>query len=225
MTKLRQLWLLTALGSLAALALGYFLLVSPKANEAAALREETESQLTMNRQLQAKIDQLNKQKIDLPKMQAALDDFETLVPANPAQPALIRMLSDAADKAGVDLESMTPTVPAFSKGMDLTTRQANALPVTAPKGMVLVNIPVVIKVNGLYPNISQFFDELEALPRAMLVPGFTLGQNKGVQFLPKGVSKDENVLTAEINSVVFMTAKSAAPPVAAPVAPPADVTK
>lgn len=221
MTKLRQLWLLTAIGSLAVLALGYFLLVSPKAGEAAALREETQTQETMNRQLQAQIDQLNAQKKDLPKMQAELEEFETLVPGNPAMPAFLRMISDAADRTGVELESVTPNLPDFSKGVNLQTRASTMAPVPAPKGMVLVKIPTGIKVNGAYANISQFFDELESLPRALMVPGFTLQRCKDCKYLPPDV---KNPLTVEIDSLVYMTTKQAAAPVT-PVAPPVDVTK
>lgn len=224
MTKLRQLWLLTAIGSLAVLALGYFLLVSPKAGEASALREETQTQETMNRQLQSQIDQLNKQKKDLPKMQGELEAFETLVPSNPAMPAFIRLLSDAADRANVELESITPNIPDFSKGVNLQTRASTMAPVPAPKGMVLVKIPTGIKVNGSYANISQFFDELESLPRALMVPGFTLGLYKDGQFLPPTDPTLKNPLTAEIDSIVYMTTKQAAAPVTA-VAPPVDVTK
>jgi Tfp pilus assembly protein PilO len=89
--------------------------------------------------------------------------------------------------------------------------------------MTLVKIPTGIKVNGAYANISQFFDEIESLPRALMVPGFTLQRYKDGKYLPaEWVGK--NPLTVEIDALVYMTTKQAAAPVT-PVAPPVDVTK
>ncbi|MEA2169974.1 MAG: hypothetical protein QOF76_3274 [Solirubrobacteraceae bacterium] len=220
MTKLRQLWLLTALGSLAVLALGYFLLVSPQASKAAALREEADTQLQVNRGIQTKINQLNAQKKNRPELDRELEQFAVRVPSNPALPALIRSLSDAADQAGVDLVSVSPAAPAFAK-----SGGTSAGLVAGPNGTVLVQIPVAIQVVGSYPAVSQFFNELESLPRALTVAQFAV-----VPGVPGGVAvgaaaaADQNLLTANISSTVVMTTK--APTVAAPVSAPApDATK
>jgi Tfp pilus assembly protein PilO len=225
MTKLRQLWLLTALGSLAVLAGGYFLLVSPQASKAAALREEADTQLQANRQIQSSIALLNKQKKDLPKLQAELEKFAIKIPNNPALPSLIRGLSDAADASGVQLNSISPAVPNWTKGVNLTNRTQTNSTISAPGGAVLVDIPVAIEVSGTYGQISQFFSELESLPRAMMVGGFALRPGG-----PTGTSAsatttvDQDMLTATISSQVSMTAKQAAAP-PPPVAPSTDATK
>jgi Tfp pilus assembly protein PilO len=218
MTKLRQLWLLTALGSLAVLAGGWFLLVSPKANKAAALREEADIQLQANRGLQSQIDQLNKQKKELPKLQGDLNEFRTKVPSNPALPALIRSLADAAELAGVALHSVKPSAPTLTPATTAagvtTATAASGGTVAGPGGTVLADIKVDIEVYGTYSQISQFFNELESLERAMLVPGFTVGGLKGgtaARRVPPGG------LWANISTVVVMTTK--APAAATPVAP------
>ena len=41
---------------------------------------------------------------------------------------------------------------------------------STPGGTALVDIPVAIQVTGSYSQISQFFSELESLPRAILAP-------------------------------------------------------
>jgi Tfp pilus assembly protein PilO len=223
MTKLRQLWLLTALGSLAALAGGYFLLVSPQASKAAALRDEAETQLQANRQIQSKIAQLNKQKKDLPRLQAELEKFATKIPNNPAIPALIRGLSDAAEQSGVDLVSISPSAPAWSKAVNPATRTELPGTVAAPGGSVLVDIPVNVVVAGKYSQISQFFSELEALPRALAVAGFSIVPGVPADSRLAGTaatSAGKDLLTATIGTEAVMTAK---PPAAvAPVTPPAD---
>jgi Tfp pilus assembly protein PilO len=216
MTRLRQLWMLTALGSLAALAGGYFLLVSPQANKAAALRDEAETQLQANKQLQTQIAMLNKQKKDLPNQQGKLNRFAAMIPNNPALPSLIRGLSDAADVSGVELVSLAPQVPAWSKPAG-TNGAAIAGTIPAPNGTVLVDIPVAMTVTGTYGQISQFFHEVEKLRRVMLVSGFSVAPG-GPQNLTVGATTtaDGDLLTATIGSTVAMTAKAPAP-----VAPPA----
>jgi Tfp pilus assembly protein PilO len=220
MTKLRQLWLLTALGALAVLAGGYFLLVSPQASKAAALREETQTQLQVNRGIKAKIDQLNAQKKNRPELDRELEQFAVKVPSNPALPALIRSLSEASDNAGVELVSVSPAAPVFAKN----GAGASAGTVAGPNGTVLVQIPVAIQVAGTYAQISQFFNELETLPRALtvsqfgVVPGVPNGVVPGAQ-----TTADTDMLTATLSSTVVMTTKP--PAAAAPAAPPAETTK
>jgi Tfp pilus assembly protein PilO len=121
MTRLRQLWLLTALGAVAVMAGGYFLLAAPQASKAAALRDEAETQLQQNKTLKSQIDMLNKQKKDLPAQQAKLAKFVGLIPNNPGLPALMRALSDAADNSGVELLSVSPKLPTYAKAVNPAT--------------------------------------------------------------------------------------------------------
>ena len=214
MTKLRQLWLLTALGSLAVLAGGWFLLVSPKNTEAAALKDETETQLQVNRRLKSEIDMLNKQKKDLPAQQAKLAKFDRLIPGNPAMPALVRALSDAADNSGVELVAMNPKLPEYAKGVDPKTRAEVPGKINAPDGTVLVDIPVEMKLVGTYSQLTQFFTEIEELNRALMVSGFNIQRAKGdlrkMGMAP--VAEDPNMLRAELQAHVMMTAKAPALP-------------
>lgn len=198
MTKLRQLWLLTALASVAILAGGYFLLVSPKAGKAASLRDEAETQQSANNRLRAQIAQLNRQKKDLPRQQAELEKFAAKIPNNPALPSLIRSLSDAADNAGVELVSLSPGAPALvaatvpggttaaAAGTTATTASTTTTTSTsttgtktaaapaAPAMLPLASIPIAVEVTGSYSQVSQFLSEIEGLSRAFLVNGFNV---------------------------------------------------
>lgn len=229
MTKLRQLWLLTALAAAAVLAGGYFLLVSPKSGEASALRGEAEAQQTTNQGVRSQIGQLNKQKKDLPAKQALLAEFAGKVPPNPALPTLIRSLSDAADKAGVELVSLTPGAPTFTTTG--AAQGAGGANVAAPNGAVLATIPVSLSVEGHYSNLTQFFAELESLNRAMLVGGLDIGRATGSTVAAGSTAgaagtptvADEGLLHATVNASVLMTTKAPAP-VAAPAAAAPDAT-
>lgn len=215
MTRLRQLWLLTALGALAALAGGYFLLVSPQNSKAAAVRTETEERDAQNAQLQSQINMLNKQKKALPEQQALLSRFTGLIPTNPALPRLVRALSDAADNAGVELVAISPKLPEWAKGLNATTRVETPGKVNAPNGQVLVSIPVELKVAGEYSQVTQFFSELEEMNRALMVTGFSV---KRVDTMPRkvdGQAIDVEVLdqlSATVQTQIYMTKKAPAAP-------------
>jgi len=220
MTKLRQLWLLTAVASVAILAAGYFLMVSPKASKASALRAETQTQEQANSKLRSEIDQLNRQKKDLPKQQAELQKFATKIPDNPALPALIRSLSEAADNSGVELIGLSngaPQLVASGKPAGRTVQSAKAP--AAVQTLTIAQMPITIHVSGKYSQVSQFLSEVENLPRALLVRGFSLTpgdtspRSKGTG--AAGGTYDGKV-TLQMTGQLYMTAKVAP---AAPAAP------
>ena len=231
MTKLKQLWLLTALASVAALAGGYFLLVSPKASKAAALREETKTQEDMNASLQSQIDMLQRQKNDLPRQQAELAKFAQKIPNNPALPALIRSLSDAADNASVELVAISPAEPVAVGLLGTPGGAAGAAPATAagaapaapapgavnaaapaaPTTLPIAAIPITVRVTGHYSELSQWMSEIERLQRAFLVNGFVI--EKGVlDGSESQITGDTDTLTLQMSGQLYMTIK-------APVAP------
>jgi Tfp pilus assembly protein PilO len=226
MTKLRQLWLLTALGSVAVLALGYFLLVTPKANQASSLRSDTQAQVLANQKLQSDIAQLTKQSKDKPRLQGLLEAFATKIPNNPALPALVRSLTDAADNSGVELVSVAPSAPVLAAAAPAagTTGTVTAA-AAAPAGLTLAHIPVVVSVKGSYSQISQFLAEIEGLSRAFLVSGVDVKPYQATAATAGTTATttvQANLLTAALTGRLFMTANVAPP---APVRPVVDSTK
>jgi Tfp pilus assembly protein PilO len=221
MTKLRQLWVLTAVGSVLVLAAGYFLLVSPKASKAASIRAEAAAQEQANARLRTQIQMLNRQKKDLPRQQAELQKFAARIPNNPALPALVRGLSNATDNAGIELVSVSPTTPTrvvATAGAGATTAAA----VSTATPLALAQIPITIKINGRYSQLSQFFSEVEGLPRAFLISGVSVTPNTAAAAGTTGSTESKSEpdsLTATITGSLYMTVKPLAPtPVAAPVA-------
>ena len=222
MDKMRQWTMLTVVGIVAVLGAGWFLAVSPQRHHAADLRTQATNQANANTQLQSRVAQLEQQQKDLPAQQRELNKIAAKIPDNPALPALIRQLSTAANGAGVDLVSLSPaqpvaTNPATSTAVTPTTASAGA---AAP----LMQIPVVIVVQGSYYNIESFFDAVEKLQRAVLIPGWQLsaaqgtgtvsttsGSGSGAKALPP------DTLKGQINAVVFESPQVASAP--APVAP------
>jgi type IV pilus assembly protein PilO len=214
MDKMRQWTLLTVVGIVAVLGAGWFLAVSPQRHHAADLRGQAATQLSANGQLQQQVAQLEQQKKGLPAQQRRLNQIAAKIPDNPALPALIRQLSTAANGAGVDLVSLSPAQPVSPTPTTTGTAAATSL----------LQIPVTIVVQGSYYNIENFFDAVEKLPRAVLVPGWQMSVMQGTGAV-SGASGGANAapalpagtLKGQINAVVFESPQVASAP--APVAP------
>ena len=207
MDKLKQWVALTVLGCLGIMAAGWFLLVSPKKTEAAAVRDQAASQESTNAGLRNQLEVLKAQAKDLPKKQAQLARVAAKIPDNPALPGLIRSLTAAATSAGVELVSVTPGTPAAVVAAAPVAGAAApagapavppagapaAAPAAAPAGApaaapvagaaaapagVLAEIPVAINIVGGYFEAEQFLANLENLPRAYRVT--KLGMAPGI---------------------------------------------
>lgn len=231
MEKMRQWTILTAVGVVAVLAAGWFLLVSPQKSHASDLKTQAGTQQSANATLQSQVAQLEQQKKGLPAQQRLLDQIATKVPGSPELPTLIRQLSTAAKGAGVDLVSLAPSPPALvaapAQPATVAPTPAASAPATgtapapkpaAPATSPLAQIPVILTVQGSYYNVTSFFHSLEKLSRAMLVTQFSMApttSNGGnaASDLPKGT------LTGTLNAVVFESPEGAAPAATTPVTP------
>ena len=238
MDKVKQYVALTALASLAILAGSYQLLISPKKDEAAAVREQTASTVSANAGLRTQLQVLQAQAKELPKKQADLARVAAKIPDNPALPALIRALTAASISAGVEFVSVIPGQPtafvAPAAGVVAPVdpaAAAAAAPAPAPAAQgasatgELASIPVTLNVVGDFFEIEQFLANLENLPRALRVTNLVL--TPGAQPTAGGTvassTEDGRSLTSTITGTVFLAAnRPAATPVVAPVAAPAN---
>lgn len=216
MDKLKQWIAFTVLGVLAVLAAGWFLLVSPKRADADALGQQAATQVTANSMLQTQLAVLKSQAKNLPQQQAQLAKVAAKIPDNPAEPALIRALDSAATAAGVELVSISPSLPAAAAAPAAATvpvapGAAKAVPKVgapvAPAGAgSLQSISVAINVVGSYFQIEQFFNGLEHLSRATKVTGFSLapGANPVKAAAAGATADDGKTLTTTITAQVYM---------------------
>ena len=240
MEKLQQWVALTVAGSLALLAAGWFLVISPKKDEATELRTQTAAQVSANAMLETQLQVLRAQAKDLPSKQAELAQVAAKIPDNPSLPALIRALTAASTSAGIDFVSVTPgapaavvVAPAAPTAPESATAQTTP---TAPAGPVavgpaagpagtLATIPVALNVVGDYFDIAQFVAEVENLPRALRVMDLTMapGVSPTAPKDSKSTPEDGRSLTTTINGTVFMAVNR--PVATAVVAPPAAPAK
>jgi Tfp pilus assembly protein PilO len=178
MNKMRQWSMLTAAAVVVVFVAGWFLAISPQRHHAADLHTKTATQEAANASLRSQVAQLELQKQGLPAQQRLLAKFATKIPDNPELPALIRQLTAAADQAGIDLVSMSPSTPSAVAATPGTTTTATA-------ASSLNQISLQLNVTGSYFNLESWFAAIEKLPRAMkvtqwsLTPGSSSSQSGG----------------------------------------------
>jgi Tfp pilus assembly protein PilO len=226
MTATRKWSALAVLLVAAIFAASWFLLIAPKRSEAAGLRTQKSEQDATNERLVQQLEVLKAQAQDLPKQEAFLAQIRRQVPTNPALPALIRDLTAAAKKSGVDLLSLTPSLPEAVVPAAVTavvpTAAGTAAPssatttapgtVTAPVvAPTLYRVPIVVKTNGSYFETEQFLNKVEGLKRSFLVTGFTLQAvpGSGLGATAPGVTSADG-LSLEIKGSVFLSPEAAA---------------
>lgn len=155
-----------ALLCLVLLAASWFLLISPRRADAAAVRAQAVESDTQAGLLTAKIDELKAEFADLPKQKAKLKAIKKQLPANATIPAFVRELQSLAAESGVDLISISPGTPAVVTSADATV----ATP-TSGAG-TLVSLPIGMVFDGDYFEDSLFLKNLQTrIDRSYLVTG------------------------------------------------------
>lgn len=104
-------WLLTGLLCVLLIVGWYFLLFSPTSDEIEDVRAETERVQTQAQQERQRAQVLREVRQAAPEAEAELAAGRTMIPDDPAIPALFRQLQQAADDAGVRLNSLSPSTP------------------------------------------------------------------------------------------------------------------
>jgi Tfp pilus assembly protein PilO len=216
MTATRKWTALTVVVIAAVFAASWFFLISPKRSEATALRADTAKQNVENDRLRDRLEVLKAQALELPKQQAFLAQIRRQIPENPALPALIRDLTAAAKKSGVELTSLAPALPVAVVDTTVVApvptaattggTGAAAAPV-APPAPTLYQVPLVVKTTGGYFEMEQFLNKLEGLKRSFLVSGFTLRFDENAE---EAAAANAGPLTLEITGRVFLSPAAAA---------------
>jgi Tfp pilus assembly protein PilO len=221
MDKLKQWVALTVVACLAIVAAGWFLLVAPKRSEAADLRAQAEEQVAANAKLNGQLQVLKAQAKDLPKEQAKLAAVTAKIPSDPALPSLVRSLLEAAERAGVELVSITPGAPTVIEAPapaapvadeDAVAQQGpaarkSAAAAPSPAGQ-LAGIPLSVDVVGEYFEVQQFFGAVEELTRAIRVESLqmTPGESPAATNPDADAVAEGRRLAATVTGFAYMAA-------------------
>jgi Tfp pilus assembly protein PilO len=178
--------------------------VSAKQSEVAGLRAQLERLIGLKR---------NETKV---RVQAAR--MATALPSAPNVPDFIIQLQNAANAAGIDFLSISPSLPALpadaagtipppATTQSSSTQSGTAAPAQpAPPSTPLRSISVQITADGSFFEIEQFILKMEHLARALRIDDLSL--NTGGQDSSGRSSKD--VLSATIKLQMFMVTPQAA---------------
>lgn len=232
MSMTRKWSLLTAVLIVAILAASWFVLVSPKRSDAAELRAQATKQQSANDSLLQQLNELKAQSLDLPTQKAQLAVLGKQIPDNPALPSLIRDLTAAGKKVGVQVLAMKPGLPAAAAvtvpvapvaaaastttGADKAgTTPVAATPVPAP----LYVLPLSLSITGSYFEVEQFINKLEGMQRKFLLTGFSLKPGSGAATTAATTATTTGAMSLDLTGQVFLSpnvASTTSTPVTAP---------
>jgi type IV pilus assembly protein PilO len=126
-----------------------FLLVAPQIGQLSDLEaQRVASEQTMS-QTQAQLGQLEQVKRGASETQAELIKISNEVPDSPELPTLVLEMQNAADSAGLDFQSIKPTVPA------------------APTGTGYQEVSIQMKLEGRWADILDFLRRTQKMTRAV----------------------------------------------------------
>lgn len=180
-------------------------------NELRDQQAQTEQDIDALRARLKRLQELQKRD---PELRAELTRYRDALPSDPGLPDLILAVQDAANLAGIDFLSLSPTLPSAF------TPPAAGGTTTAPAATGgLQSIGVSIGTTGRFFEIEDFVIRLEQLKRAVKIDSFTLapgGTTDGTAS-PTG----SPVLSVTFQTKVFMLAPAAAPSTTTPGTSPA----
>ena len=156
----RQATLLSVLGAVLLLVVGYLFVVKPKQDEIADIRTEIQSTQDQQRQVEAQIARLEQVRATIPEVEAAIAAADTIVPHDDAKlSAAVRQLQVAANDSGTELTTVSLARPAAVTDTETTV----------PADLASINVSVTI--TGGYYQIVDFLRRIEdpvISPRAIL---------------------------------------------------------
>jgi Tfp pilus assembly protein PilO len=197
-------------GAVLVLAVGTLLLVRPKQQAVAEARADRNAAIAESQALMDEVRALEALKADAADLRAKADQVKAEFPSTPNLPGLVDALEEAADAAGVDLISISPTAPKAST--------------VQPE---LAEISTAISAAGSYFQIEDFLSRVENLvrgadpnrvpPRSVLVQSVSVSSSAGggtgdSAAATPDPSASPDRLQASISLSVFQLARSPAAP-------------
>jgi type IV pilus assembly protein PilO len=163
-------------------AAGWFLTAyRPTEHHVTQLHSQVATEKQQVASLEAQLAHLQALQRNAPKLQAQLSHLATALPTDPGLPQFILQLQDAANKAGVDFLSVTPSLPAASTaGTPAGSAPAAAAGTpTTNAASGLKQISVAITTTGKYFTLENFIYRLEHLNRALRIDTFSISGGSG----------------------------------------------
>jgi Tfp pilus assembly protein PilO len=204
MNQRARLILVIVAGALLCLAV-YFLLVRSRQGELDTINESIAAETSRTAQLQVELERLQDLQRRAPELQAELDKFRGLVPANHEIANLMLLIDEAAKESGVTFADIVPE-----------------LPKSPPEGAALAEVRMVIGSNGGYFALQDFIRRLYDLDRALRIDNIAMSGTED----ETGASIDLQVTARVFFDLAGATGTATTPPpnTATPAETPAPTT-
>ncbi len=131
------------------LLLGLFLIVFPQRNKVSEVESEIESVEVSIQSEQNRLNQLKQYEKDPEQFTRQIEVLKERIPENVELADVIEQIDHAAEEAGLDFVSFTPSIPVAAGSYYVMTCTAI--------------------LNGRYFNLVEFFNHIERLPRSVKV--------------------------------------------------------
>jgi Tfp pilus assembly protein PilO len=195
------------LGGLAAVlivVLFWLLLWNPKSEELAELDIQIADAQAQQVQLQARIGSLRQVRERAPEAEAHLAASEVVVPRDPAMPAALRQLQQAASEAQLTLRSVSP-----GRAQPLAADDVAMEP-----GTQLVGYPITVLLEGRYFQVVDFLRRIE--DPAISPRGFSWSS------MNASVPEEYPGLTVDVSGMIYAVVPAGGIPEEAPPPPMTD---
>lgn len=187
----------------------FFVGFKPASSRLAEVKDEVETTRTEIAALQARLARLQELKLNEAQLRADAERYDRGLPTRPAVSDFIRQVQDAANNAGIDFLTISPSVPAETGGAQAAQPADPSAPPQAAAAAYRT-IDVSMNANGGFFNVERFVSNLERLDRAIRIQTFNLSG---------GGQGDNPPLSLAINLKMFMGSVPAAAPAPAPAPP------
>lgn len=166
----------------------YMFFIRPRTSEVAEAKDAVVVAQTEQQQLNLELQTLEELKENAPKLNATLERIRGYVPKGDEIPNFIFQVQDAANTAGVGLDTITPELP-----------KPPAQP--AP----LAEVRITMTANGSFFSLQDFIRRLYTLDRALRIDTLALSSAAGGEgeTAESGTATDGGDLTLTIAARIF----------------------
>lgn len=181
MSSSNRLWVLgTVVLSIALLALGWFIGVSPRLDEISAAIAQKIGVDQQNQITSAKIAQLKADYQNLDAVSAQLDQLRLSIPASADYTGFLQELNSIAGKNSTKLTSFVPSAPTLvttdGSAPAATDGSATGTATTALADGALVSIPLSLSATGSSADLLDFVGDLQSAKRLVLTTSLNLAE-------------------------------------------------
>lgn len=169
--------------------LGYFLFVSPRLSERAALQQRNETLARDVAKARADEARLRPFRAEAEALRARLKAAKERLPSEKEMPRLYRQLTDLAAQSGLQVALFAPKAPQDQDDV--------------------AEVPIAVTCEGRYHQLGTFFARVSRLPRIVDLNDFRL----------VGIDRPTGTVRAELTMGTFLFRPEGAPPTPGPAAP------